>query len=74
MKTCAICGGSVRKGKTTVTVDRGVGVIVVRGVSAHICSCCGEEWLDHKSAERVEQVVAKAGKDNAQVEIVALAQ
>ena len=70
---CAICGGTARKGKTTVTVDTGDGVVVVRSVPAHVCRQCGEEWLSEKSAADVEKIVQRARKGHAQVEVVALA-
>ncbi len=44
---CPICGGRRHLGATTYSVDLGTGVIVVRNVQAHICSQCGEEWIDH---------------------------
>jgi YgiT-type zinc finger domain-containing protein len=70
---CAICGGTVKDGTTTVSVDIGTGVVVVRSVPARICGQCGEEWLSDASAEKVEQVVERARKDKAQIEVVALA-
>ena len=70
---CAICRGSVKVGKTTVTVDTGDGVVVVRAVPARICTQCGEDWLTDKSAERVEAIVRRARKEKSQIEVVALA-
>jgi len=70
---CAICGGTVKDGMTTVSVDIGTGVVVVRAVPARICGQCGEEWLPDASAEKVEQIVERARKDKAQIEVVALA-
>ena len=37
-ETCAVCGGSMKQGETTLTVDFGTGVIVVRNVPAVVCS------------------------------------
>ena len=70
---CAFCGGRVKAGKTTVSVDTGEGVVVIRSVPARVCDQCGEEWLSDRSAEAVEKVVRKAKRDKAQVEVVALA-
>jgi YgiT-type zinc finger domain-containing protein len=69
---CGICGSRTRLGKTTVTVDRRRQVVVVRNVPARVCSLCGEAWLTDASAATGEKVVQRAGKDNAQLEVVSL--
>jgi YgiT-type zinc finger domain-containing protein len=69
---CAMCGGSTKKGRVTVSIDTGDGVVVVRNVPARVCSQCGEEWIDDKSAERVEQIVDTAKQHKTQIEVVAL--
>lgn len=71
---CAICGGRVGAGTTTVSVDTGQGVVVVRCVPARICSQCGEDWLSDRSAKRVEKIVERAKREKSQIEVVALAQ
>jgi len=62
-----------KQGKTTVSVDTGTGVVVVRGVPARICSRCGEDWLTDRSAAAVQRIVSRAKKEKAQLEVVALA-
>ena len=69
---CAICGSNARIGKTTVGVDTGIGVVVIRGVPAYVCGHCGEEWLTDDSAEQVEKIVARARKERTQIKVVAL--
>jgi YgiT-type zinc finger domain-containing protein len=70
---CAICGGKTRLGRTTVSVDRGEGLVVVRGVPANICVQCGEEWIADQAASRVEEIVQRAKREKSQIEVVALA-
>lgn len=70
---CAICGGSVKHGKTTVSVDTGDGVVVVRDVPARVCNQCGEDWLTDESAAKVEKIVQRARKEKSQIEVVGLA-
>lgn len=70
---CGICGSNTQRGTTTVSTDTGVGVVVVRGAEAHICSHCGEEWLTDAAAAQVEKIVRRARKDRTQIEVVALA-
>ncbi|MFU8861425.1 MAG: type II toxin-antitoxin system MqsA family antitoxin [Cyclonatronaceae bacterium] len=40
---CVSCGGTMKQGETTITVDFGSGVVVIRNVPATICSQCGME-------------------------------
>lgn len=68
---CPICGGRKHAGTTTYTVDLGTGVVVVRNVQAQICSQCGEEWIDHQTAQRLEAIVQEARTKQRQVEVLA---
>lgn len=68
---CPICGGHKHPGTTTYTVDLGTGVVVVRNVQAQLCSQCGEEWIDHQTAQRLEAVVQEARTKQRQVEVLA---
>jgi len=69
---CPICGGIKKPGKTTYTVDSDFGLVVVRGVSAMICSQCGEEWINDVTARDLERIVEEAHKNKAQFEVVTL--
>ena len=70
---CGICGSNAQLGTTTVSVDTGAGVVVVRGVQAYVCNHCGEDWLTAAAATQVEKIVRRARKEGTQVEVVALA-
>jgi YgiT-type zinc finger domain-containing protein len=70
---CAICGGNAKAGRTTVSVDTGDGIVVLRGVPARVCTQCGEDWLPDSSAKKVEKIVQRAKRDKSQIEVVALA-
>ena len=70
---CPICGGNKTRGETTFTADLGSGIVVVRRVSATICSQCGEEWIDDATARRLEQVVNEARSGRRELEITAFA-
>lgn len=69
---CPLCGGRKEPGKTTYSVDLGEGLIVVRNVKAKICSQCGEEWIDNKTAKELERITEEAREKRHQVEVVAL--
>jgi YgiT-type zinc finger domain-containing protein len=63
----------MKEGQTTVAVETGSGLVVVRSVPTRVCQHCGEEWLTDKSAARVERIVRQSRRRNAELEVVALA-
>ena len=67
-----LCGGTKKKGKTTVTVDLGFGVVVVRDVPATVCSQCGADWIEDTIAGKVEEIVDEARKKHHLVEVTTL--
>jgi len=69
---CALCGGQKVFGYTTTTIDLGSSLVVIRNVPAQICELCGEEWLDHETAQLIERLAHEAQTQQRQVEIVAL--
>lgn len=71
-KTCHACGGSMTQGKTTVTVDFGTGVVVLRNVPATVCSQCGEEWISDDIAAKIEDIVEDAKEKRSEVEVMSL--
>jgi len=76
MKTnsiCPLCGGTTQLGTTTVTIDYETGVIILRHVTANVCSTCGEAWIDDVVAAALEKLVKEARTASRQVEIVDLA-
>ena len=70
MSKCPICGGERETGKTTYSVDLGLGVVVVREVPASICSQCGEEWIDPQTANTLEDIVESARSKKANLEVL----
>jgi YgiT-type zinc finger domain-containing protein len=42
---CPLCGGEKTGGKTTITVDLGDGLVVIRDVPATVCALCGADWI-----------------------------
>jgi YgiT-type zinc finger domain-containing protein len=68
---CPLCGGRKQPGKTTYSVDLGSGVILVRNVSATVCVQCGEAWIDHHTAQKLQQITQEAREKGLQVEVMA---
>jgi YgiT-type zinc finger domain-containing protein len=67
---CPICGGPYNPGTTTITIDKGNNLIVIRKVPAMICSICGEEWIEDPISQRIEQIVNKNESPNNQFEVI----
>ncbi len=60
---CIVCKkGSTQQGRTTVSVDKGATIVVIRNVPAEICSTCGEEYIDTDTMKGIEPLVASAQK------------
>ena len=70
---CPLCGGKIKEGTTTFTVDYGSGLVVVRNVPAWVCSQCGEAWVDDSFAGRLENIVQEAKAGRRQFEVVDIA-
>lgn len=67
-----MCGGHKEFGHTLFSVDLGEGVVVVRHVPATICNQCGEEWIDNKTAQQLENIVEEARQKKHQLEVLSL--
>lgn len=67
---CAICKtGHTHPGTTTVTLQRGKTVVVVRDVPAEICEDCGEYYLSEPIARRVYADADETARRDVEVEI-----
>ena len=69
--TCAICKtGRTQPGVATVTLQRGISVIVIKGVPAQICEDCREYYLAKSEARKVYALAEEAVQRNAELEIL----
>ena len=67
---CVICKtGETHSGKTSVTLQRGRTVVVIRDVPAEICDDCGEYYLDDVTARRLYADAEKSVQRHVEVEI-----
>ena len=68
---CVICKhGETTEGNVTVALHRGESVVIIKAVPAHICSNCGEYYLDEPVASQVFGQAEEAVKRRAEVEIL----
>ena len=69
--TCSICGlRKLRRGRATVTLERGGSVVVIRGVPARVCPACGEYYLTPAVTDRVMKRAEQAIANGAEVGII----
>lgn len=68
--TCVICKhGKTHPGTTGIAIERGSTVLVVRSVPAQVCDNCGEAYLSADAVDRLQEMLAGAAQDGAQVEV-----
>ncbi|MBA4416399.1 MAG: YgiT-type zinc finger domain-containing protein [Syntrophus sp. (in: bacteria)] len=70
---CPLCRGRKKAGRTTFTVDLGFGVVVVRDVPATVCSQCGADWIEDRTAAKLERIVNNSRKRHNMIEVTSLA-
>ena len=71
---CTICKqGETQAGTTTVTLERGRTVVIIKNVPAQICMDCGEYYLDEQTTADVLALGERAVARNAEVEILRFA-
>jgi len=67
---CVICKkGETSTGKTTVTLERGSTLLVVKGVPAQVCDNCGEEYVSESVTESLLQLAEKSSQSGVQVDV-----
>jgi len=68
---CVVCrNGETQPGKTTITLERGGTMLVVRGVPARVCDNCGEEYVDGEAAGLLLRVAEEAVKAGVRVDVL----
>ena len=69
MKCLACKHGTLKVGRTTVTVERDGTTIVIRDVPADVCDTCGEDYLDAAVASSLEAVLQEAASSGVRFEL-----
>ena len=69
---CPLCGGNKTPGKTTMTVELGYGIVVIRDIPATVCTLCGADWIYDAVAGKIENIVEEARKKHSQMEVISL--
>lgn len=70
---CALCKiGLTQPGKTTVTLEKGGTIVVLKDVPAEVCTNCGHYYLSEETSRMVMQKGKEAVDKGAEVEVVKL--
>jgi YgiT-type zinc finger domain-containing protein len=65
---CVICQyGETEPGTITVGLTRDDTTIVIRDVSAQICTICGDEYVDAATCRRLSQIAEQTVHEGVQV-------
>ena len=69
MKCIACKNGTLKAGRTTVTVEHDGTTIVIHNVPANVCETCGEDYLDAAIAASLETVLQEAALSGVRFEV-----
>lgn len=65
-----VCGqGELRRGSSTVTLERGEMVLVFRKVPALVCEVCGEEYVDEDTTSALLSIAEEAARSEVQMDV-----
>jgi len=69
---CPMCpAGTLRRGTTTLTLERGEATIVFKDVPADVCDTCGEAFIDEDVSADVYEKAEAAVEAGARMSTVA---
>ncbi|MFN7118872.1 MAG: type II toxin-antitoxin system MqsA family antitoxin [Saprospiraceae bacterium] len=69
--TCVVCKiGETHPGETTLLLERGESIIIIKDVPAHICENCGEKYFDAHITREVLQKAEEAAQKGAELEVL----
>jgi len=67
---CKICNSIMNKGTINHVLDFDNHIIIIKNVPAIVCEQCGEYFLEHKIALRIESLVDTVNKNHAEIFVV----
>jgi YgiT-type zinc finger domain-containing protein len=71
MISCVICKeGTYNDGTTTVTLERGATIVVIKSVPAQGCSNCGEYLLPEEVTDHIMNILDIAVRQGAALEMI----
>lgn len=55
--SCFKCEGKLIEKNVNYVVNLEKTIIIIKGVPAKVCSQCGEQYFDDKTAENIEKII-----------------
>ena len=69
--TCFICKtGTPKEGTTTVPLERGETVVIIKDVPARVCENCGEYYISDQVSKRMYARAEEAVKRKVKLEVL----
>jgi YgiT-type zinc finger domain-containing protein len=69
--TCPVCReGAMKKGTSTLTVERKGAIIFFKSVPALVCNNCGEAYFTSDVSKQVSKMADEAFKKGTELEII----
>lgn len=70
MRRCGICGHrGMKAGKTTIALERGDFLLVMRNVPAQVCENCGEAFVVEQTTARLLAEAEELARSGVQLEV-----
>jgi len=70
MNECSLCKGKLKNDQVNHMVDIDDLIIIIKKVPAEVCKQCGEYYLEHEIALKVEEIIENLKDNKAEVIIV----
>ena len=70
MNKCSLCKGKLKHDQVNHMVDIDDLIIIIKKVPAEVCKQCGEYYLEHEIALKVEEIIENLKDNKAEVIIV----
>ncbi len=68
---CVMCKGKLEHGIINHIVDIEGHITIIKNVPAQICKQCGESFIEHSVAIKIEELLEKYTNNNVEVLIIA---
>ncbi|MEA1962060.1 MAG: type II toxin-antitoxin system MqsA family antitoxin [Bacillota bacterium] len=62
-----MCKAEMTDGQVNHMVDFDGCIVIIKNVPAAVCKQCGEYFIDHKTALRLEEIVCDVAKNKAEI-------
>ncbi|KPU45168.1 hypothetical protein OXPF_12950 [Oxobacter pfennigii] len=67
---CIMCKANLYKGTVNHIVDADGYIIIVKNVPANVCKQCGEYYVEHEIALKLEEIVEESKRNRAEITII----